>query len=229
MYEKIKTVNFGGYEITIYKNMSGEYFAEYRDEYRNTKILCGKDYFGIWKVLSDTLEVDETPDGDELLRIADLVEAAVEDDSTHTIIEETIQRILQEDEVLWSNSAREAVLYIVEMRYGRVKHDSNVRVKLNPLAPLEVWLMDAITSNRVYRLTTDEEYDEQPVRVTGAHLTPDNDYLLEFAILELTEDDDGIYHITTSETFMKLFSECTLSHYRVDELPAEYQESSEWD
>lgn len=228
MYEKIKTVIFNEVEVTIYKNMSDEYFAEYSNGYHTEKIPCGKDYFGIWQVLADIFNTDEAPQGADILRIADQVEAAVGIDTTRIIIEDTMQRMMKEDEILWSASARDAAMYVVESRFGRIAHDTGVRIKLRCMAPLDEWLMDAITSKRVYRLTTPDEYDEQPVRIVGAYAT-DNDYLMEFAILDLTEDDDGNAAILSSEVFYKPMSACTLSHYREDELPAEYQESSEWD
>lgn len=223
MYEKIKTVIFNKVEVTIYKNMSDEYFAEYSNGCRTEKVSCGKDYFGIWQVLAYIFNTDEAPQGADILRIADQVEAAVGTDTTISIIENTMQRMIQEDAILWSTSARDAVMYVLESRFGRVAYDAGVRVKLGCMASLDEWLMDAITSKRVYRLTTPDEYDEQPVRIVGAYTTK-NDYLMEFAILDLTEDDNGNAAILSSEVFCQPMSACTLSHYREDELPAEYQE-----
>lgn len=228
MYEKIKTVTFNDVEVTIYKNMHGEYFAEYRNGYRTEKVPCGTNYFDIWKVLQEKFQCSEYPDNEAMLNLADRIEDTLGFETTKTQIEAAVQRVLMEDDVIYPDFIPDVMLYILDHRFGRVTHDANVRIKLSPIASLEKWFFDAITSQRIYRLSTPDEYDEQHVRILGAHATPDNDYLMQFEILELTENKEGDWEITSGEVFMKLFSDCTLSHYKEDELPAKYQET-EWE
>lgn len=228
MYEKINTVMFGQFEVTIYRNLSGEYFAEYVAGYHTKKVACGTDYFNIYNVLCEEIGDEECVDGEALMDVADRIEREAGNETTREQLAELIQKTLMEDASLWPASARDDIMYILEFRYGGVSHNKDIMAKVNPTAPFSAWLYNAITSHRIFRLTTPDEFDEQRVVITGAHLMPNNDYLMSFAVLNMVQDEDGVPCIAVNESFFKPFSECTLSHYKADELPAEYQEE-EWD
>ena len=227
MYEKIKTVMFGDTEVTIYKNMMGEYFAEYEDGYQKTKIPCGNDFQYIWENLSSELGGDDTPSGWDLIGLADDIEKnRLTASTTYGEICVAVENHLYEHEELWPAYIYEEHISVLEYRYGRTPGNDTARVKLSPLASAEEWFMDAITSKRIYRLETKDEYEDQAVRVIGAHAYG-NDYLVEFELLEFGCDEYDKTFWDTSEVFVKPLSECSLLHKKADELPPEYDEVQE--
>ncbi|MBQ8806155.1 MAG: hypothetical protein IJZ68_06685 [Bacteroidaceae bacterium] len=227
MYEKIKTIMFDEIEVTIYKNMTGEYFAEYQDDYQRKKIPCGNDFQFIWEHLSAELGGAEAPTGWDLLGLADDIEKTrLTTSTTYGEICVSVENHLYEHEQLWPAYVYEELISILEYRYGRVAGSDTSYVKLSPLASAEEWFLDAITSKRIYRLETRDEYEDAAVRIIGAHAYG-NDYLVEFEMLEFGCDDDDKTFWDTSEVFVKPMSECSLLHKKVDELPPEYDEVQE--
>ncbi len=222
MYEKIKTVMFDDVEVTIYKNMTGEYFAEYQDGYQKKKIPCGNDFQFIWEYLSSELGGGDSPTGWDLLNLADAIEKQrLTCNTTYGEICVAVENHLYEHEQLWPAYIHEELISILEYRY---MHTTNTaRVKLSALAPIEEWFQDAISSKRIYRLETQEEYEDQPARIIGAHAFG-NDYLVEFELLEFGCDEDDKTFWDIRERFVKPLSQCTLVHKPTDELPPEYDE-----
>lgn len=223
MYEKIKTVIIEGDEITIYKNYQGEYIVEFYDvSGTSNQINCGTDYFDIATKVQEALG-DIYTDAYELLHLAELVFTQLSDDTTIQVIESTTATVLMHEDALYSREVLEEVIHIVDSRYGRVSHDRNVRVKFDAMAPLEAWLNNAITSMRIYRLDTANEYDEQAVRIMAAHPMPNGDYMMSFAIMEIVEGDQGYDVWSSKRLFMKPLSCCTLYHDLEDEVSPCYQ------
>ncbi len=219
--EKIKTVMFGDTEITITKNLSDEYFAEYDKAFGRGKIPCGKSYQGIWEAVSEELGGDDTPTGWELLAMADEIERTrLTPLTTVDKINAAVEAHLMESTRLWPIYVYAEIAAILDYRYGHTS--DTVREKLEPLASIESWFMNAISSKRIYRLETDT-YEDQAVRIVGAH-TMGNDYLVEFEFLEFGCDEDDKTFWDTTEKLAIRFSECTLSHKLTDELPPEYSE-----
>lgn len=227
MYEKIKTVMFGDTEVTIYKNMTGDYFAEYEDGYQKTKIPCGNDFQFIWEHLSSELGGDESPSGWDLLAMADAIEKnLLTASTTYGEICVAVENHIYASDRLWPAYVYEELISILEYRYGRVIGSDTAYVKLSPLASAEDFFMDAITSKRIYRLETRDEYEDAAVRIIGAHAYG-NDYLVEFEMLEFGCDESDKTFWDTSEVFVKPMSECSLLHKKVDELPPDYDEVQE--
>ena len=219
--EKIKTVMFGDTEITITKNLSDEYFAEYDKAFGRGKIPCGKSYQGIWEAVSEELGGDDTPTGWELLAMADEIERTrLTPLTTVEKINAAVEAHLMESNRLWPIYVYAEIAAILDYRYGHTS--DTVREKLEPLASIESWFMNAIYSKRIYRLETDT-YEDQAVRIVGAHAMG-NDYLVEFEFLEFGCDEDDKTFWDVSGTFVIRFSECTLVHKLTDELPPEYDE-----
>ncbi len=227
MYEKLKIVMFDEVEVTLYKNMSGEYFAEWGAGYNKQKVSCGNDYQFIWEILSSEIGAGETPTGWELLELAnDIEKTRLTASTTYGEICVAVEDHLYEHERLWPAYVYEEVISILQYRYGRVAGSDTAYVKLSPMASAEEWFMDAITSKRIYRLETRDEYEDAAVRIIGAHAYG-NDYLVEFEMLEFGCDNDDKTFWDTSEMFVKPMSECSLLHKKVDELPPEYDEVQE--
>lgn len=227
MYEKIKTVMFGDVELTIYKNMTGDYFAEYEVRGHKEKIPCGNDFHFIWETISSEIGGDDTPTGWDLLNMADAIEKkCLTASTTYGEICVAVEDHIYASDRLWPAYVYEEVISILEYRYGRVAGSDTAYVKLNPMASAEEWFMDAITSKRIYRLETRDEYEDAAVRIIGAHAYG-NDYLVEFEMLEFGCDNDDKTFWDTSEVFVKPMSECSLLHKKVDELPPEYDEVQE--
>ena len=228
MYEKIKTVTFGETEVTIYKNATGDYFAEYEVKGYKKKIPCGNDFHFIWEAISSELGGDDTPTGWDLLNMADAIEKKrLNVSTTYGEIYVAVEDHIYASDRLWPAYIYKDLLSILEYRYGRVEGSETAYVKLNPMASAEEWFMDAITSKRIYRLETRDEYENAPVRIIGAHVYG-NDYLVEFEMLEISSDDDKASWVwNTSEVFVKPLSECSLLHKKVDELPPDYDEVEE--
>lgn len=224
MYEKIKTVTFNDVEVTIYKNMMGEYFAEYEDGYQKKKIPCGNDFQFIWEQLSSELGGDETPSGWDLLSLADEIEKnRLTASTTYGEICVAVENHLYEHERLWPAYVYEELIGILEYRY---MHTSDTaRVKIGSVAPIEDWFQSAISSKRIYRLET-SEIEDQAVRIIGAHAFG-NDYLVEFEILEFGCDDSDKTFWNIKEFMAIPLTECTLVHKPTDELPPDYDEVCE--
>lgn len=228
MYEKIKTVIFGDTEVTIYKTMTGEYIAEYDDGGRTATIQCGDEFQFIWERLDEELgSYYDVPSGWELLELADAIEKTrLTASTTYSEICVAVEDHIYASDRLWPAYVYEDVISILEYRYGRTPDNNTARVKLSPLASAEDWFMDAITSKRIYRLETRDEYEDQAVRIIGAHAYG-NDYLVEFELLEFGADENDQSFWDTNDVFVKPLSQCTLNHRKVDELPPEYSEVTE--
>ena len=226
MHEKIKTVVFGDTQVTIYKNMLGEYFAEYVDNGYIKKISCGTDFQYIWEAISTELGEDDTPTGWDLLSMADKIESNyLSTSTTYGEICLAVEKYIYESAGrLWPAYVYEEVISILEYRYGHTSETA--RVKMSPMVSIDEWFRDAISSKRIYRLDTTEEYEDTPVRIIGAHAYG-NDYLVEFELLEFGCDNDDKTFWDTSEVFVKPLSQCSLLHKKVDELPPEYDEVKE--
>ena len=223
MYEKIKTVMFGDTEVTIYKNMTGEYFAEYGDSLFKKKIPCGIDLRFIWETISAELGGDDAPTGWDLLEMADAIEKKLGTNTSYGDICVAVEDHIFASERLWPSYVYEEVIAILECRY---MHANDVaRVKVSPMAPIETWFEGAISSKRIYRLETDV-FEDQAVRIIGAH-PYGTDYLMEFEMLEFGCDDDDKTFWNVREIFVKPFSACSLIHKPTDELPPEYTEVEE--
>ena len=225
MYEKIKTVMFGNTEVTIYKNMMGEYFAEYGDGWNKKKIPCGNDFQFIWEHLSSELGEDDAPTGWDLLGLADDIEKnRLTETTTYGEICAAVETHLYEHERLWPAYIHEELINIIESRY---MHTSDTaRAKISRMAPIETFFLDAILSKRIYRLETENEYEDQAVRIIAAHAFG-QDYLVHFELLEFGCDDDGKTFWCVKEQFLKPLSQCSLTHKLTDELPPEYDEVTE--
>lgn len=224
MYEKIKTVMFGDTEVTIYKNILGEYFAEYEDGYHTKKIPCGDDFQFIWEHLSNAFGGGNGPEGYELLNMADEIENKyLAETTTCEIIDNAIDEYIFKHNRLFPAYIHEELASILRYRYGRMSNREHALAKLSAISTVEDWLENAITSERIYRLDTDEDYEEQAVRIIGAYKMG-LDYMVEFAILDFDNDDKGGCIWVSNETFSITLSSCRLTHRRADELPPEYEE-----
>lgn len=222
MYEKVRIVMFDEVEITLYKSMSGEYFAEW-GQFTKKKIPCGRDYQFIWEAISAEIGGGDAVIGWDLLRLADEIEAKLGDVTTHDEIVAAVQNHLYEHEQLWPAYVYEEVVGVLEYRFMHTT--KNDRVKVGRLALLEEWLLGAITSKRIYRLET-SDIEDQAVRIIGAHAFA-NDYMLEFEVLEFGCDEDDKTLWSVRETMAIPLTECTLVHKPTDELPPEYDEVNE--
>lgn len=222
MYEKVRVVMFDEVEVTIYKSMSGEYFAEW-GQFTKKKIPCGRDYQFIWEAISAEMGGGDSVIGWDLLRLADEIEAKLGDTTTHDEIVAAVHNHLYEHAQLWPAYVYEEVVGVLEYRY---MHTSDAaRVKIGSVAPIEGWFQSAISSKRIYRLET-SEIEDQAVRIIGAHAFS-NDYLVEFEVLEFGCDEDDKTFWSVRETMAILLTECTLVHKPTDELPPEYDEVNE--
>lgn len=223
MYEKIKTFIIEGDEVTIYKNYQGEYIVEFFDvSGRSNKINCGTDYFDVAAKVQEALG-DIYIDEHELLHLAELIDLQLSGDTTIQVIKATAAATLMNEDALYSREVLDEVIRIVEFRYGRVAYDHNVRLKTEFMAPIETWLHNAITSKRIYRLDTEKEYNEQAVRIMGAHKMDNGDYMMTFAIMEVVEGNHGYDVWSSKRTFMKPLSQCTLYHDLEDEVSLRYR------
>ena len=228
MYEHVKTVMFGDIKVTIVKNQLGEYFAEYDGEYKRERFPVGNDFLFIWERLSEAFGGDDAPTGWDLLALADEIEKArLTQSTTYGEICVAVEQHLFEHQRLWPAYIHEELVSILEYRYGRVDGDNHARIKMNSVATIEEWLQDAISSKRIYRVnTTDNECNEQPARIIGAYKHGD-DYLLEFEILEICQNEDDHTFWDSTMTYLRLMRDCTLRHNKTDELPPEYDEVTE--
>lgn len=221
MYEKLRIVMFDEVEVTLYKNMNGEYFAEWGAGYNKQKISCGNDYQFIWEILSSEIGAGETPTGWELLELANAIEKTrLTASTTYGEICVAVENHLYEHERLWPAYVYEELISILESRY---MHTSDTaRIKIGSMASIEDWFLGAISSKRIYRLET-SEIEDQAVRIIGAHAFA-NDYLVEFEVLEFGCDDDEKTFWNVREIMVIPLTECTLVHKLTDELPPDYDE-----
>ena len=227
MYEKVKTVNFGDIEVTLYLTLAGEYFAEYNHDGDTARIQCGRDYQFIWEHLSSELGADYAPSGWDLIEVADAIEKnQLTRNTSYGEICAAVESHLYASDKLWPAYVRADVISILEYRYGHVESDSMTRVKLCPMATMEEWLHDSITTRRIYRMNTDDEYKGRAVRIIGAYKGV-SDYILELEVLEINFDANDTPFWDSGKTLLKLMSECALVHKKVDELPPEYEEVPE--
>lgn len=222
MYETIKTVQFGDTQVTIYKNIHGEYFAECENYQYKGKIPLGNDYQYIYDNLNTEIGVGETPQGEELLDIADILEEKLGPSTTYGEICASVEDYLFSSTRLWPSYVYEEIIAILDSRYARAREDKTARIKLSATASVEAWFVNAIETQRIYRLTTDE-YEEQAVRIIGAHKAG-NDYLLELQRMRLACDDNERLSWEVGDVVITLLSQCSLEHLREDELPPEYHE-----
>jgi hypothetical protein len=246
MYEHVKTVMFGNIKVTIVKNQMGDYFAEYDGksirepvpvcnyfaeydgEPKQERLPVGNDFQFIWERLSEELGGDDAPTGWDLLALADEIETTrLTQSTTYGDICVAVEQHLFEHKRLWPAYIHQELIDVLDCRYGRVEGDANARIKLNSVATIEEWLRDAISSKRIYRLTTtDKECQEHPARIIGAYKHGD-DYLLSFEILEICQDEEDRMFWDTPITYLKFMHDCALMHHKTDELPPEYEEVKE--
>lgn len=211
MYTEIKTIQFDKYEVVIYQDEDKSYFVEYKG--CSEKLFCGKDYFKIYDILNVVLPVKVMITGNEILTLVDKAELLIGDESTTERIQNIVKDVIMKDEKLWPKHVQDDVMYVLNFRYGR--YGDQIRRKLHSGASIETWLIDAIASGRIYRLSTCCNPEKQRARIISEHPTPNGDYFLNFEIL----DENNV-----TEVRSEFFSSCQLTHYVCDELPAQYQQ-----
>jgi hypothetical protein len=210
---KIRDAKFGDIPVSIYQKGT-DYILEYEDGGSKDVHYCGtNDMF--WETMSEIFGEGIAPDGFVLIDIANQIEqnihTAINKDTLCTMIQEAINNHPQLMPAYVYEELHDIMkqrLYECAAGYARLEE-----------VEMERFLRHAIQEQVIFRLGDELRY----VRIKQVINKGDTVYL-NLAQVEIEHDGDGnSFWCEDSFRIVKL-DDVTLTHHKLDELPAEYTE-----